>query len=91
MEDHRRRNRSKATVPEVDLDYMLLGTAAASQDSKKTSAMVTAVVGPKGLTELMISTVVSFPDELGLRSHDDGNLTLAGPQSWKRSHLVIHK
>ena len=81
MEDHhRRRDRSKATIPESQLDYMLLGTAA-GRDSTEPSSMVAilhavdvvtrmrvAVVGQKAMVEHVVSTTVNFLDELGYQS-----------------------
>ena len=81
IEDHhRRRDRSKATIPESQLDYMFLGTAA-GRDSTEPSSTVAilhagdvvtrmrmAVVGPKGMVEHVVSTIVNFLDELGYQS-----------------------
>ena len=73
MEDHhRRRDRSKATIPEIQLDDMFLGTAAC-RDSTESSSMVTilhavdiatlmrkAVVRQKGMLVHVVSTIVNF-------------------------------
>ena len=79
MEDHhRRRDRSKATIPESQLDYMFFGTAA-GRDSTEPSMLPSctvdvvtrmrlAVVGHKGMVEHAVSTTVNFLDELGYQS-----------------------
>ena len=78
MEDHhRRRDQSKTTIFEVQLDYMLFVTTA-GQNSTEAGSIVTilhavdivtlmrpVVVGQKCVIERVLATIVSFLDDLG--------------------------